>query len=181
MDTGSFFFSFESDLLGNPLRLLSGGAPEVGDQASKKTLADPVSIVQNESCLLFNDSSWRYSRSGRDWPDMWGYRTLAFLPLRTDNRAGGAFVVPVSEFPVRPPLGVLPAPNQHTVRTGQYQSFLDVVVGQRDHSASALQKSTVSKYHLFQEVPKANAPGRPRCLPGHSAFCCPAVGRGLTL
>jgi hypothetical protein len=59
MDTGSFFFLFESDLLGNPLRLLSGGAPEVGDQASKKTLADPVSIVQNESCLLFNDSSWR--------------------------------------------------------------------------------------------------------------------------
>jgi hypothetical protein len=75
MDTASFFFSFESDLPGT-LRLLSGGAPEVGGQVSQKTLAVPVFIVQNESCLFSNDSPCHHTRSGRDWPAMWGYRTL---------------------------------------------------------------------------------------------------------
>src|SRR5260370_42157200 len=76
MDSASFFFSFEFDLPGTALRLLSGRAPEVATRLRKKTLAAPVFIVQNESCLLSNDSPWHHSRSGRNWPDMW-----AFLPL----------------------------------------------------------------------------------------------------
>src|SRR5260370_12695695 len=73
MDSASFFFSFEFDLPGTALRLLSGRAPEVATRLRKKTLAAPVFIVQNESCLLSNDSPWHHSRSGRNWPDMWSF------------------------------------------------------------------------------------------------------------
>src|SRR5258707_8929716 len=76
MDTASFFFSFEFCLPGTALRPLSGRAPEVAPRLRKKTLAAPVLIVQNESCLLSNDSPWHHSRSGRNWPDMWGFWKL---------------------------------------------------------------------------------------------------------
>jgi hypothetical protein len=71
MDTASFFFSFESDLLETAQKLASGGLPKCRGQVSQKTLAVAVFIVQNESCLFSNDSPCHHTRSGRDWPAMW--------------------------------------------------------------------------------------------------------------
>jgi hypothetical protein len=69
MDTASFFFSFESDLLETAQKLASGGLPKKCPRPSvTKTLAVPVFIVQNESCLFSNDSPCHHTRSGRDWP-----------------------------------------------------------------------------------------------------------------
>ena len=52
--------------------------------------------------------------------------------------------------------------DQNSVRSGQYQNLLDVVVGQRDHSTSTLQKSAgfeIPAARLFQEVSKTMPTG----------------------
>src|SRR5260370_22522537 len=46
MDTASFLFSFEFDLSGTALRLLSGGAPEVATRLRKKCLRAPSSLCK---------------------------------------------------------------------------------------------------------------------------------------
>src|SRR5450631_562 len=51
-------------------------------------------------------------------------------------------------------------PNQNTVRTSQYQSFLDIVVGQGDHATSPFQKSPrleIPPAFAFEEITKAMA------------------------
>src|SRR5260370_36191531 len=52
LDTAYFFFSFESDLPETAPRHLSGGPQKWSGQASQKSLATPVFMGQNESCLL---------------------------------------------------------------------------------------------------------------------------------
>src|SRR5215470_10416103 len=69
--TVSFLFSFEFDLTQTAPKLPFGGLQKWAAKLCKKTLAAPVFIVQNESCLPLKDSSCHHTRSGRDWPDMW--------------------------------------------------------------------------------------------------------------
>ena len=52
MDTLAFFFSFEFDLPQTALGLSFGGLQKWAAKLCQKTLAAPVFIVQNESCLL---------------------------------------------------------------------------------------------------------------------------------
>ena len=82
MDRPSFFFSFVPALPERAPRPASGGLPSWGRPGFKKDLEVPVIIVQDESCLLSNDSPWHHRRSGRDWPDMWALEKLP-IPNRT--------------------------------------------------------------------------------------------------
>src|SRR5262249_60254277 len=60
-------------------KLPFGGLQKWAAKLCKKTLAAPVFIVQNESCLPLKDSSCHHTRSGRDWPDMWRQLPLASI------------------------------------------------------------------------------------------------------
>ena len=68
LDTAYFFFSFESDLPETAPRHLSGGPQKGSGQVSQKSLATPVFIGQNESCLLLKVPPCHDTKSCIDWP-----------------------------------------------------------------------------------------------------------------
>src|SRR5258708_30692258 len=79
LDTTYFFFSFESDLPETAPRHLSGGPQKWSGRVSRKSLATPVFIGQNESCLLLKVPPCHDTKSRIDWPVKWIYRKLAVL------------------------------------------------------------------------------------------------------
>src|SRR5260370_7212219 len=82
LDTAYFFFSFESDLPETAPRHLSGGPQKWSGQVSQKSLATPVFIGQNESCLLLKVLPCHDTKSRIDWPVKERYRSAVslFLP-----------------------------------------------------------------------------------------------------
>src|SRR5215471_18887326 len=79
LDTDYFSFSFEFDLPETAPRHLSGGLQKRSGQVSQKSLATPVFIGQNESCLLLKVPPCHDTKSRIDWPVKWRFWKVAAL------------------------------------------------------------------------------------------------------